>query len=498
MRRRRTKLEPTDLEGMIGRLVGTLDAAEAASLRERWSSSSSSSPRASSPPLRVGTICSGTDAPVLALERLASALKDAGAGEVRTEHAFSCESVEFKRRFVARTTDPPLLFVDAVELASSGRGRCHDGTTRDVPSDFDVLVAGTECVDFSGLSSTPKGLGGGGRSDVTFSAALELARTFEPAVVVLENVARCPAREMEVAFEAIGYVGGHVKVCTSDYLLPQSRRRAYFLFLRETKAHFLTSRKAADWVDAMERLGPKRAAVDREEPLAWTDFLEEKDAAMDAASKKASRSGTGRKRGKSLSESGETKWLAEVEAVEAKEGLVPHDAAGGRPYSDATRDVPAIADLPDRAKLRLDVQCKRALRAGIDPFATPLLWNPAQQLRFTDAGFGSDGTPRPFAPCVTPKHEWIVSSRRGALTGAEALALQGFPITEEVRKEFDSRRLRDLAGNAMSSTVVAAAFLAAFLTVELVDGSSRREEREERAAPETACVRRRSKRFRTG
>ena len=170
--------------------------------------------------------------------------------------------------------------------------------------------------------------------------------------------------------------------------------------------------------------------------MRWTDVLESDAPPTKIAKKKGGRS-------KPLSESLNSKWLQEIHAVEKKEGLASYNAAGGRPYSDATTDVEALASLPDRARLRLDVQCKRALQAGVDPLRVPLLWNPAQQLRFTDPGLttttlaGGTGTPRALAPCVTPRHAWIVSSRRGPLTGAEALALQGVRVGKEVRARFE-------------------------------------------------------------
>ena len=72
---------------------------------------------------------------------------------------------------------------------------------------------------------------------------------------------------------------------------------------------------------------------------------------------------------------------------------------------------------------------------------------------------------------MTPKHEWIVSSRKGPLTGTEALALHDISVPKTVREKFDCKQLRDLAGNAMTTSVVAAAFLATFLTVEFVAGN---------------------------
>jgi site-specific DNA-cytosine methylase len=281
-----------------------------------------------------------------------------------------------------------------------------------------------------------------------------LAKARQPAIVILENVAKCPAKEMEEAFKKAGYVAAHCKVCTSDYLLPQSRQRKYFFFIHRDKAQ---QTPGTDWVELMEKLGSKRPALPTDKALDWKDFLRN-DSAAPSQNKKRKRGG-----GKPLSASQGTKWLAEVKAIEKKEGLTPYDEDGGRPYSEVTSNSEALVSLPDRAKLRLDVQYKRAVKAGIDPTVTPLLWNPAQQLRFTDA--------RPWlrtiAPCVTPKHEWIVSSRKGPLNGRECLDLQGIPVSDDDIASFDDAQLRDLAGNAMSTTPIAAACLAAFLSCEM-------------------------------
>lgn len=445
-------MQSTELET---RLVDVLDDDEVASIKQRWSK----------PTLRVGTVCSGTDAPIVALNQLLSVLSEGSeSGRIEMEHAFSCENVKFKRDFIAETSKPSLLFNDVTEIASSGSGVCHDGVTRDVPQDFNVLIAGTECVDFSSLSTSPKGLKGGGRSDITFHATHKLAEKFSPAIVILENVAKCPAEEMMEAYEDIGYVAVHTKVCTSDFLLPQSRARAYFVFLHKEKARFVSSSTKDDWIDTMARLGPQRKQH-REQN--WVDFLDDDDTIVAKGKKKGGR-------GKPLSESLGSKWLAEIKAIEKKEGLTSYDAKGGRPYTEATRNSAALASLPDRAKMRLDVQCKRAMKVGIDPLKTPLLWNPAQQLRFTDPGVSSDGKPRTIAPCVTPGHEWIVSSLKRPLTGSEALALQGMSFPSSVLSHFDCRQLRDLAGNAMSTTVVASVFLATFLTAELIDAPEKK------------------------
>jgi site-specific DNA-cytosine methylase len=434
-----------DVSGMMRRLTEALLDDQLSSIQNSWNNKT----------LQVATVCSGTDAPILALEMLLPILNTKGVNNITMEHVFSCESVPFKRDFIQSTSNPPLLFNNVTELPS-GRGKCHDGVTRNVPNGFHLLIAGTECVDFSSLSTTPKGLHDKGRSGTTFMATLELTKLKQPPIVILENVQKCPAKEMVTAFEDVGYVGAYCGVNTANYLLPQSRTRMYFLFVHPEKVRQMPD---MDWASVLMQIGSER----NEQSLVWTDFLRDDDACISATVAK-SLTKKRKRGGKPLSASKGTKWLAEVEAVEKIEHLTPYDEEGGRPYSAITTDCPELVALPDRAKLRLDVQYKRAVKAGIDPTTTPLPWNPAQQLRFTD----SKPWLRKIAPCVTPKHEWIVSTRKAPLTGRECLDLQGIPICDQVARDFDDGQLRDLAGNAMSSTVVGAACLAALVSCEIV------------------------------
>jgi len=449
------------------RLVEVLSTDEVETINKQWSTA---------PPLRIATVCSGTDAPILALEQLLSVLNNDKDEKIQMKHIFSCENSKFKRDFIEQTTNPRLIFNDVVEL-ETGKGTCHDGKVRTVPDDFNVLIAGTECVDFSSLSTSPKTLKGGGRSDITFWATHKLAKRYQPSIVVLENVAKCPMNEMAKAFEDIGYVATFRKVCTSEYLLPQSRSRIYFVFVHKDSAQYKEECTKDDWVSKMEALGPNRQTNKK---ISWTDILSDKE----PSSKKSKKKGG---RGKSLSESLSSKWLAEIVAIEKKEGITPYDEDGGRPYSDTTKNVEVLAHLPDRAKMRLDVQFKRAVNAGVDPLKVPLIWNPAQQLRFTDSGVDSNGKPKTsIAPCVTPGHEWIVSSLKRPLSGEEALALQGITVSKKALKQFECRQLRDLAGNAMSTTVVAAVFLSIFTTVELIDNGKKRSVSDDSSTEEQA------------
>ena len=63
--------------------------------------------------------------------------------------------------------------------------------------------------------------------------------------------------------------------------------------------------------------------------------------------------------------------------------------------------------------------------------------------------------------CMTPTGMPYLTTRGGPVTGPESLALQGIPTEKLSLAHEDSRKLQNFAGNAMTSTVVGAAILAA-------------------------------------
>jgi len=77
-------------------------------------------------PLRlvVATVCSGTEAPLTALDFIQEAgMKLFGTQLVIYQHSFSCEIEPYKQAFIRRNHDPPIIFRNVVELGSSGASR---------------------------------------------------------------------------------------------------------------------------------------------------------------------------------------------------------------------------------------------------------------------------------------------------------------------------------------------------------------------------------------
>lgn len=68
--------------------------------------------------LRVATMCSGTESPLLALEMICQSIKDQYNVPLEFEHVFSCEIEPFKQAYIERNFKPPLLFRDVCELGN--------------------------------------------------------------------------------------------------------------------------------------------------------------------------------------------------------------------------------------------------------------------------------------------------------------------------------------------------------------------------------------------
>lgn len=68
--------------------------------------------------LRVATMCSGTESPLLALRMITRSLFTETGKKLEVEHIFSCEIEPFKQAYIERNFSPPILFRDVLELAN--------------------------------------------------------------------------------------------------------------------------------------------------------------------------------------------------------------------------------------------------------------------------------------------------------------------------------------------------------------------------------------------
>ena len=66
--------------------------------------------------LRVATMCSGTESPLLALELIRRSIEAQYGVNLGVDHVFSCEIEPFKQAYIERNFQPPILFRDVCEL----------------------------------------------------------------------------------------------------------------------------------------------------------------------------------------------------------------------------------------------------------------------------------------------------------------------------------------------------------------------------------------------
>lgn len=66
--------------------------------------------------LRIATMCSGTESPLLAFEMIRRSIEVQYGVNLGVEHVFSCEIEPFKQAYIERNFQPPILFRDVCEL----------------------------------------------------------------------------------------------------------------------------------------------------------------------------------------------------------------------------------------------------------------------------------------------------------------------------------------------------------------------------------------------
>jgi len=416
-------------------------------------------------PLRVATMCSGTESPLLALEMIKDAMATLGEATFNSVHLFSAEIVPYKQAYIERNFGVPIVFRDIRELTAA-KDVGHEATTAYgakavVPGDVDVVIAGTACVDYSMLNKKQKSIDDNGESGDTFRAVLSYAKLWRPRMLILENVFGAPWDEMFRLYEAEEYDVGGVLVDTKSYYLPQTRQRGYMLCLDHRVFGSAGLKGVRKWETIMEKLrrpasSPASAfLLANDDPLVLRSRnLRARQALLNDTTREVDWSRCAirhvqYRRGKAIGNSRPfTSWQ------ESGSVVVPD-------YADKdwhARQVERIWDMQDCSFLRKALPSS----GNYDPQFKTRVWDLSQNIdRFTDtAPFG-------VATCLTPTGIFFVTDRGAPLSAQESLKLQGLPIDRISLTTETSAQIQDLAGNAMSSTVVGAALIAALIVAPL-------------------------------
>jgi len=204
-------LDPCGMEAtddIIDRLVGDQLDKIGSLLHRAIQSQDSESLKFNPFPLELGTACSGTDAPALALTLIQEQMQLRGH-DFNFDHVFSCENEPFKQAYLARNFSS-ILYPDITKLPLDDSPRDVFGQPKPIPP-FNMFVAGTSCKNFSMLRSRYRiDIEDKGCSGETFLAATEILFKEQPHFAIFENVIGAPWIKMKE------YITGRVRLSQCD------------------------------------------------------------------------------------------------------------------------------------------------------------------------------------------------------------------------------------------------------------------------------------------
>ena len=362
--------------------------------------------------------------------------------------------------------------------------------------EVEMLLAGFACVDFSNLNTERKDLNvdwlegssvgemestglkpssskrrpsgdgsldaelakvkqDGGESSVTFRAIAIFARDRRPPIILLENIKYAPWGTIRQVFEGLGYGVGFVGVDTKRYYLPHTRQRGYMACF-DGQRWGGAKGLAESWVRLMHLFErPASSPVE--------DFLlPEASPALQGALSSYVRDAED-----DDAISCEVSWTQcrnRHQRVRAREGLglkTPYtNSLSGRSMMPTYGLMRWARVQPDRVKDMLDMlKLYNASESTDFEFKArypDLSQNVDRMMKSATTG---------ITGCLTPSGQPFSSLVGRPITGLESLALQGLSPDHLHLTRESQRELQDLAGNAMSSTVIGAAMLSAMIAV---------------------------------
>jgi site-specific DNA-cytosine methylase len=412
--------------------------------------------------LRVATMCSGTESPLLALEMVQDALRSSGEPELQVDHLFSAEIVPYKQAYIERNFHPKIIFRDITEMTDAVLNDPATATTVYgskviIPGNVHVLIAGTSCVDFSQLNRHRKDLDEEveGESSKTWYGVLSYVKAFRPAIVILENVKSAPYDRMHKYYRKIGYEVGGVMLDSKNYYVPQTRQRGYLVCFDKKKATEGVKGAGKAWQKLMSKFR-RPASSSVSEFMLPNDVIRSQQTNLDEKTR-------------------EYDWAAcEIRHIQYRQEKRLGNARPLTLWSESgTMNIPENGLIswyrkqPERVRDYMDIALLRKA-SEFDVRYKTRIWDVSQNVdMFQDtAHFG-------IAPCITPSGLFFASDAGRALASEEMLGLQALPLSKISLTTETASEIQDLTGNAMTATAVGPAILAALICGQKILGNDR-------------------------
>ncbi|KAF2007825.1 hypothetical protein P154DRAFT_418581 [Amniculicola lignicola CBS 123094] len=397
-------------------------------------------------PLNVATSCSGTESPLWAIDKISEALKQKRLPPINYKHHFSAEIDPVKQAFIERNRQPAILFRDVREFfrpENTEYATTAYGAEVKIPDNIDLFIASFSCVDLSHLNRYPKEFEKGGETADTWYAIEAYAKNYQPSIILTENVVakkviweKCMARLADVGYESTYLIAD-----TKHYYLPQTRQRMYMIAINKKKLRTGSKNAIEEWKTLMDKLQRQCSSPfesflisDQSERQAFNHATTESDWEMCKLRYDCIRSTERLGLKRPL-----TRW-------NENGTLNPPDIANRQFYlSQSSRIWDAI-----------EVAHLQGAQAGYDSLYKMAVWDVSQNVERFRSTLG-------VLPAITPGGIDFVSNQHTALTGSQLLLLQGLPMNEMLFANETQKEQQDLAGNAMTTTVIGASILAALI-----------------------------------
>jgi site-specific DNA-cytosine methylase len=353
-----------------------------------------------------------------------------------------------KQAYIERNFAPAKLFRDVREFIPDNATTATTayGATEEVPKDIDIFIGGFVCKDLSTLNSRKKDIKADGETGDTWRAMLSYSKKHRPTIVLIENVqGRIDYWNYIVSeWSAAGYEATWRFCDTKKYYLPQTRLRMYMIAVDRGKFGRHATQAVADWKESMKEL---------ERPCS-TPF----GAFLKDTSSQFSESCI------ALPPKSEPAWVQcklKYDRIRSEERL-----GINRPVTRWSEN--GTLRPPDHGNLRwygtrssrewecIDVAHLQRVRNAYDTRFKMEVWDVSQSIDYYGAPLGIVG-------CITPNGCDFITNQQSVLTGSQMLRLQGMPNDKLLFARETQRDLQDLAGNAMSTTVIGASLVSALL-----------------------------------
>lgn len=353
-----------------------------------------------------------------------------------------------------RSHYPPIIFRDVREFVTAFDSAIPMATTAygskvAIPLDIDIVIAGTSCVDYSMLNNKKKNIDDDGESGQTWYGVLEFCKATKPSIVMFENVVSANWDRMLEHYDEAGYETAGVVLDTKEYYLPHTRQRGYMVGFNRS-ATKLSSGIGERWQSLMKDFKRPASSPVLSFLIPSTQIRHVQQARDDEPAR-------------------EIDWSqCEITQMQTRQ----EERLGyARPFTkwqeSGSISIPDhssrtwFRSQPERVWDCYDCGTLRKSKdeyGGYDARFKLRIWDFTQNIyRMTDTNaFGVTG-------CLTPRCQPFLSDAGRPMTPEECLQLQGLPLNKMMLTTETRAELADLAGNAMSSTVIGPAILAALI-----------------------------------